>query len=257
MTTWMKYVLGIFVPLMFYMVLRDTVDDFYGDRSSELSYVVVEPEDLAAEDEPAAEDNAAVEDDGAVEEDMTADAETAPDDTPAAEEDVAEVETSASQDAPAEPAQDADTPAQADADETAATDDAAPADEQPADAQVATGAADADEPQDVALLTEEDMAAGERAARVCASCHQLERDRNAVGPHLVGVGGRLAGSVDGFRYSDALQTLNADGVVWNAEELDAWLAGPSDYAPGTRMNFQVDDPEDRRLISGWLAQRDQ
>ena len=106
-------------------------------------------------------------------------------------------------------------------------------------------------------LTAADMTAAAQAARACASCHQFERDRNGAGPHLVGIGGRTIGAVEGFRYSDALQGLNADGAVWTVEALAEWLAGPGDYAPGTKMNFAVSDAEERRLIAQWLVQKDQ
>lgn len=231
MTTWMKYVLGICLPLMFFMVMQDTVAGFYGSRSSELSYVVVEPEEEApAEEETATEDEAALVEDPAV----------------TTQEAVAEA---AADVAPAEEAVEA-AEAPATSEDTAVveeeTAEAAPAEEAPAPAT-----------DMVAVLSADEMDAGERAARACASCHQFERERNAVGPHLVDVGGRVIGSIEGFRYSDALQALNAEGAVWTAEELEAWLADPSAYAPGTKMNFKVQDAEERRLIAGWLATRGQ
>lgn len=114
-------------------------------------------------------------------------------------------------------------------------------------------------PQSEAMLagfSADDLAAGESAAKACASCHQFDRARNGAGPHLVDVIGRPVGAVDGFRYSDALQSLNADGAVWSVEAIQEWLADPSGYAPGTKMNFVVRDAEDRRTIAGWLAFRD-
>lgn len=38
----------------------------------------------------------------------------------------------------------------------------------------------------------------------CGACHQVDSTRNGVGPHLQGVVGRAAGSVEGFRYSPAM-----------------------------------------------------
>lgn len=104
-----------------------------------------------------------------------------------------------------------------------------------------------------AALTVEELEAGQKAARACASCHQLERERNTVGPHLVGVFGRTIGSVEGFRYSDALKTLNEEGQVWTQANLEQWLANPSAFADGTKMNFKVGSEEKRRLIAGYLA----
>lgn len=224
MATWMKYVMGLSAPLMLFMVLQDTVGDFYSpSRGGELSYVVVE-----TEEEPVAAEVAA---------EMPA-----PETEPTEMEPTETVEMEASEDtsAPVEEIADAPTSEEASAGEELV--------EEPAPAEV--------EAEMVAMLTPDEMMAGERAARACASCHQLERPRNAVGPHLVGVGGRAVGSIDGFRYSDALQALNAEGAVWTAEELEIWLEDPSAYAPGTKMNFKIADAEERRLIAGWLAYRE-
>jgi cytochrome c len=49
------------------------------------------------------------------------------------------------------------------------------------------------------------VTAGERLFRTrCASCHSLNPGENRVGPHLSGLVGRSAGSVEGARYSKAL-----------------------------------------------------
>ena len=105
----------------------------------------------------------------------------------------------------------------------------------------------------VAALSEADMAAAAKAMRGCKSCHQWERERNGAGPHLVGVVGRAIGSVDGFRYSNALEALNEAGEVWTVDALQVWLEDPNAFAEGTKMGFKVRDAEDRRLIAEWLA----
>ena len=46
---------------------------------------------------------------------------------------------------------------------------------------------------------------GKTVFNKCKACHQV--DKNAVGPHLGGVVGRKAASVEGFAYSDALQEI--------------------------------------------------
>lgn len=107
---------------------------------------------------------------------------------------------------------------------------------------------------EVAVLTDDELTAARRAVRKCAACHQIERERNGVGPHLVGVIGRPIGAVEGFKYSDALSELNAEGAVWGQDNLIDWLENPVDFAPGTKMNFKLRDEEDRRLIAGLLAQ---
>ena len=50
----------------------------------------------------------------------------------------------------------------------------------------------------------------------------------------MGIFGRQAGVVDGFKYSDAMQS---SGVVWDDETIAAYLKDPKGYIPGNRMAF--------------------
>ena len=68
----------------------------------------------------------------------------------------------------------------------------------------------------------------------CGACHVASAEQNRVGPHLVGVFGRTAGAVDGFRYSTALA---GSGIVWSDETLTSYLRDPRGYIPGNRMAF--------------------
>ncbi|MBA5607244.1 cytochrome c family protein [Duganella sp. FT3S] len=80
-----------------------------------------------------------------------------------------------------------------------------------------------------------DAAAGKAAFRKCASCHQLGPSaRGGFGPQLNGVIGRRAASTTDYQYSDAMRR---SGIVWNEQTLAAFLRGPSDVVPGTRMRF--------------------
>ncbi len=124
--------------------------------------------------------------------------------------------------------------------EEAATDAApsdAPAEDAPAEAPVETAAAPA--AADPKLLK-----AGEKAFKKCKACHKLEAGKNGVGPSLHGVVGKDIASVDGFKYSEALTGI--DGV-WDAANLDAFLAKPKDFAPGTKMAFPGLKKEDDRI----------
>ncbi len=99
-------------------------------------------------------------------------------------------------------------------------------------AEAAEAAADASDP-DPALV-----AAGEAVFRKCSACHQVgEGATNRVGPHLNGVFGRTAGSVEGFRYSDAMRAAGEAGLAWTQDEMAAFLADPRGYMPGTKMSF--------------------
>ncbi len=99
------------------------------------------------------------------------------------------------------------------------------------------------------------VAKGEKVFRKCKACHQVgDKAKNRVGPHLNGVVGRAAGSVDGFRYSSALETRAEEGLVWTPEELSAFLASPKSYMKGTKMSFNgLRKDADLEAINAYLA----
>ena len=67
-----------------------------------------------------------------------------------------------------------------------------------------------------------------------------------IGPQLNGIVGTEIASVDGFKYSDAFKEKKAEGLVWDEEALDAYLAKPKDLIPGTKMSFAGLRKEDER-----------
>ena len=92
---------------------------------------------------------------------------------------------------------------------------------------------------------------GEKLWRACRSCHALEAGKNGTGPYLHGVVGRAKAAVDGFGYSEILTTMGGD---WTPENLEAFLAAPKDYAPGTKMSYNgMKDVEDRANLIAYLA----
>ena len=79
---------------------------------------------------------------------------------------------------------------------------------------------------------------GDELFRTCAACHQIgAAARNAVGPVLNNIVGRRVGSRSGFRYSPAMASAGADGMVWTVEHLDAFLADPRAAMRGNRMAY--------------------
>jgi len=75
----------------------------------------------------------------------------------------------------------------------------------------------------------------------CAACHAAEGSA-AIGPSLVGVVGRKAGSVPGFGYSRAMKT---SAIVWDEESLAAFVSDPQQTVPGNRMPFAgISEPAD-------------
>ncbi len=79
-----------------------------------------------------------------------------------------------------------------------------------------------------------DAEAGEKVFKKCATCHVADKETNKIGPHLVGLFGRTAGKLKGYKYSSAMA---ASDVVWNAETLASFVKAPRDFIPGTKMTF--------------------
>jgi cytochrome c2 len=99
----------------------------------------------------------------------------------------------------------------------------------------------------------QDVAAGERLfKRHCGICHIAEKDspRRLQGPNLFGLIGRKAGTIEGFRYSDANKN---SGIVWTAETLEPYLADPREVIKGTTMAFVgVKKADERKAIIEFL-----
>lgn len=66
----------------------------------------------------------------------------------------------------------------------------------------------------------------------CAACHSEKPD--AIGPNLKGVFGRKSASLDDFRYSNPMKRAN---LVWDADNLRAYLMDPQAKVKGNRMPF--------------------
>jgi cytochrome c len=84
---------------------------------------------------------------------------------------------------------------------------------------------------------------GEAVAATCSFCHALDSTRAGVGPYLLGVVGRRAGSVPGYRYSPAMRN---SGIVWTRAQLRSFLMNPQGVVPGTAMalaGWSSDDAE--------------
>jgi len=93
-----------------------------------------------------------------------------------------------------------------------------------------------------------DVARGERLyGSRCGFCHSL--DGNRFGPRHRGVYGRHVAAVPDFRYSKALA---ARTFTWNDQTLDAWLADPKRFVPGTSMGARTASPQDRADLIAYL-----
>ncbi len=83
-------------------------------------------------------------------------------------------------------------------------------------------------------LAEGDVKKGAKVFKKCKTCHLVDKEKSKVGPHLVGVFGRTAGTLEGFKFSKAMKE---SGVVWSPETLAEYLKKPKKFMPGTKMTF--------------------
>lgn len=96
---------------------------------------------------------------------------------------------------------------------------------------------------------------GEKQFKKCKACHTVdEKAKNKTGPALWSVVGRPIASVEGYKYSKALNKLS--GQSWDEEALDAYLAKPKAFAPGTKMSFAgLKKAKDRANLIAYLSQQ--
>ncbi|HUZ14037.1 MAG TPA: c-type cytochrome [Caulobacteraceae bacterium] len=83
----------------------------------------------------------------------------------------------------------------------------------------------------------------------CGGCHSLDAASSPVAPSLKGVVGRRIAALPDFQYSDALE---AKGGTWTPAALDAFIADPQAFAPGTAMPVSTPDRAQRQAIIDYL-----
>jgi cytochrome c len=83
-------------------------------------------------------------------------------------------------------------------------------------------------------FAEGDAAKGESDFKKCKSCHAIVAPDGTeivkggkVGPNLWGLDGKTVGSTEDFKYGDSIVAVGAAGVVWDAEQLEKYVADPA------------------------------
>lgn len=99
-----------------------------------------------------------------------------------------------------------------------------------------------------------DAAKGEKVWPKCKICHQVGPEaKNTVGPIQNNLIGRKAGTVEGFKYSEALLEAAKGGLVWTEENIDKYLADPKNFIPKNKMAFVgLPNAEDRADVIAYL-----
>jgi cytochrome c len=98
-----------------------------------------------------------------------------------------------------------------------------------------------------------DVPAGEKYFGKCKACHMIQNaDGEAIvkggktGPNLYGIVGRQAGTVEGFRYGDALVAAGEAGLVWDEASFVGYGQNPKGFLSDTlggsaksKMSFRL------------------
>ena len=109
-------------------------------------------------------------------------------------------------------------------------------------------------PDFATLLADADVGKGAKVFKKCAACHKVEEGVNKTGPSLYGIVGKAVASADGFGYSGALKAV---AETWGTDELNAFLAKPKSFAPGTAMSFNgLPKDKDRANLIAYLDSLD-
>jgi len=106
-----------------------------------------------------------------------------------------------------------------------------------------------------------DALAGEKTFKKCKACHRLgEKAKNATGPVLNNVIGRVAGSFKGYKYGKSMIKAGEEGLVWNEEEIYNYIANPRKYLrkvlgnkkAKAKMKFKLKKETERRDVIAYL-----
>ena len=102
-----------------------------------------------------------------------------------------------------------------------------------------------------------DVAKGQAAfVRQCAICHTIDKGGdNRLGPNLFGIVGKRAGTVPGFKYTNAFR--NTATFEWSEGLLGPWIALPAVMVPGTAMGVfpGVSDRDKDDIVAYVAAQK--
>lgn len=114
-----------------------------------------------------------------------------------------------------------------------------------------------------------DAEAGADAFSQCQTCHVVVDDEGntlagktaKTGPNLYGVVGRQAGTVEDFRYGKSLVEAGEAGLVWDEENMVAFLKDPKEFLreyldddkARSKMSFKVRKDEDAINLAAFLA----
>jgi cytochrome c len=82
----------------------------------------------------------------------------------------------------------------------------------------------------------------------CLSCHGDAKTRGTLGPSLIGIIGRKAGTGGGAQS----RAMSESNITWDEQTLNEYLAAPSEKVHGTIMPIGVQRAQDRDDLIAYL-----
>ncbi len=100
-----------------------------------------------------------------------------------------------------------------------------------------------------------DVAKGKKVFKKCKACHTVKAGKHKIGPSLLGVVGRKAGSAAGYKKYKGLK--GADWT-WNEAEIAKFLTNPTKYTKSkggkkSSMALKVKKKKDRENVIAYLG----
>ena len=96
---------------------------------------------------------------------------------------------------------------------------------------------------------------GERLFTPCRACHSLDPvDQGLPGPNLADLIGRKVGGDAAFDYSPVLHKAHEEGIRWETQRLETFLADPAAMFPGLWMSMRgLEDAAERQSLVRFLV----
>ncbi len=98
-----------------------------------------------------------------------------------------------------------------------------------------------------------DAVKGKKVFKKCKACHTATKEKNKVGPHLVGIIGRAAGSVEKFKYSKAMKAKAGEIGNWDEAKIKEYITNPKKFLGGkSKMTFKLKKEGQRDDVVAYL-----
>jgi cytochrome c len=115
----------------------------------------------------------------------------------------------------------------------------------------------------------QDIEAGAKTFNQCQTCHVIANEagetlagkNSKTGPNLYGLPGRIAGSVEGFKYGDSIVALGQTGFVWDEAAFVEYVQDPAKFLKAklgddkakSKMSFKLKKAEDAANLWAFIA----